>query len=128
MQILKRGERRRELLRDAAAIHHPKGMASQEPAQWALEFQRWLIEGCCIVSRASTSIAALHIQFCEWCTSNASVGCSRRTLESLLISSSFVLEEGFARGLVPVSDLHLIAECLQPLESRAPQEAMNEED
>jgi hypothetical protein len=76
-----------------------------DPAAWAEDFHRWMLERCVWRDRCFGGIGALHTSFCEWAISSHSVPCQRKTFERLLADAGFLVADGLVSGLISKADL-----------------------
>jgi hypothetical protein len=75
-------------------------MALHDPAEWAPEFQAWLLKECILFDRALGGIGALHLAFNDWCLRNKSVPCTSYVFEQLLSREGFRTDAALVHALV----------------------------
>jgi hypothetical protein len=78
-------------------------VAAHDPAAWAEDFHKWVMEQCAFRDRCFGGIGCLHVHFCEW-ASTRSVPCTRETFEALLRMEDFETADGLIYGLILKED------------------------
>jgi hypothetical protein len=76
------------------------GMAWHDPAEWAPEFNAWVLHQCIFRDFCTSSTDVLHAAFCDWCLSNRSVPCRTNTFEELLERNGFCIDAAMVHGLI----------------------------
>jgi hypothetical protein len=86
---------------DERFVHNWQSESGCQHEAWEKEFQAWAATNLRFDERQWLSIGYLHSQFCEWCSANESVPCTRQVFDALLSLEGFACDRGLVHGLVP---------------------------